>query len=72
MDDKLFVFACCNNSVNLLLSTDVEPSNACATSGKICIVIIGTVDGDGDDDDDDDEVLVVGVRRVNGATANKS
>jgi len=49
----------------LALSTDVEPSKACATSGIICIVIIGT------DDDDDDEPSVV-VIRVSGAQASKS
>jgi len=63
---KLIALACCNNSANFVLSTDVEPSNACATSGIICIVIIGTVD------DDDAVELSVVVVRVNGATANKS
>jgi hypothetical protein len=65
---RFIVFACCNNSANFVLSTVVEPSKACATSGIICMVIIGTVD----DEDEADEVLVVDVERVNGATVNKS
>ena len=64
---RFIVFACCNNSANLVLSTVVEPSNACATSGIICIVIIGTVD-----DDEADEPSVVEFERCNGATVNKS
>jgi hypothetical protein len=69
VDVILIAFACCNNSANLVLSTDVEPSNACATSGIICIVIIGTVD---DEDAVEVSVVVVDVARVNGATENKS
>jgi hypothetical protein len=68
VDVILIAFACCNNSANLVLSTDVEPSNACATSGIICIVIIGTVD----DEDAVEVSVVVDVARVNGATENKS
>jgi hypothetical protein len=61
----LFAAACWSNSANLALSTDVEPSKACATSGIIWIVIIGT-------DEDEPSVVNVGVIRVNGAIASKS
>lgn len=61
-------FVCCNKSTNFALSTVVEPSNACATSGKICIVIMGT---DVPDADEDGASVPVEMR-VNGETANKS
>lgn len=65
-DVRLIELACCNNSTNFVLSTVVEPNSACATSGIIWIVIIGTVD------DDADDASVVEFERVSGATVNRS
>ena len=62
MEETLPALACWSSSASLTRSTDVEPSRAWATSGRIWIVIIGT-------DDDPDEPSDM---RDKGATASRS